>query len=105
VAGAGRRLGQRPGLGGRELEHDGALVDRGDVVGVGESHPAGPAERVDHDAVEDVLALVGEHVLDRADRDPVASEHLGPRRERQVGDRVAVVHGAENSLDPGARGA
>src|SRR4029453_4342101 len=50
-----------------------------------------PAGDVDHDAVEDVLALVLEHVADLADLDPVGRPHGRAPREDLVGDGVTVV--------------
>ena len=51
-----------------ELEHDAAFVDLADLVGVGEHVPAADPRARDHDPVEHVLAIVGEHVLHPADR-------------------------------------
>ena len=52
---------------------------------------------VDHDPVEDVLALVVEHAVDRADLRAVGGMDGHAARERQIADLVVVVlgHGLE----------
>ena len=92
-------LGQRLGLGGGERQRHAALVDRADLLGVGEGVTA---EAVgDDDAVEDVLLLVGEHVGDVAHLVAVGGEDRRALLQGEVGDRRAQVvgpaHGREST--------
>ena len=64
-----------------------ALVDRVDIVGVGETVVSVALVLVDHDPVEDILLGDAEHMRDLADLLTVAAENGGAGVEHLVGDR------------------
>ena len=102
----GRRLGQLLAGAFVECEYDAAFVDLADLVRVGEHVPAADSPARDHDPVEHVLPLVGEHVLDPADRVMIGAEHVSTPLEHEVGDRRAKVHrraGGYRRRSPGSR--
>ena len=88
----GRRLGQLLAGTSIELEHDATFVDLADLIGVGEHVPAADAPASDHDAVEHVLPLVGEHVLHAADQLMIGIEHVSAPLEHEIGDRRTKIH-------------
>ena len=89
----------------REPDH-GALAELAHLGRVDEPVAAGPG-RVDHDPVEDVGLLVGQHVLERADASP-SEETSTPSSCRGTTSAARVRHGhrrypgpAVHSLDRG----
>jgi GNAT superfamily N-acetyltransferase len=76
------------GLLGGERRGDPALGDPGDLGSVEEPHPF---RRVDHDPVEDVLALGLVDAADLAELDAVGGVDGGPAPQDLERDRVAVV--------------
>ena len=81
------------GLACVERQDDAALVDRLDLLGIGEAPASGTAAPVDHEAVEDVGVGVGQHVLDHADALAVAAQHRRALLEDEVRDGVSEIHG------------
>src|SRR5688500_11169027 len=100
VVGRGRhrrrvRARLRQSLGVRRVERQdhAALVDALDLGRVHEAVPARPRARVEHDAVEDVLVRLGQHVLDLAEPPAVARVDGHALAERHVrAGRTEILH-------------
>ena len=78
-------------------EDDAALVDRLDLVGVGEPVAARTGAHVDDHAVEDVGFGNRQDVLHDADLVAVGGHDVGPFREHEIGDGIAEIHGVHRT--------
>ena len=80
-------------LGTGYRQHDGPLVQVGDLLPVGEAVGLVRPRRHHDDAVEDVPPFVGEHLLDHADGRRVDVVDPGADGEREVRDlRAEILH-------------
>src|SRR6266511_143965 len=82
--------GELGGLLGADRQRDGACVGTLDLRRVYE--PQVSARRLDHEPVEDVLAVIVEHIVDLADLDAVGRVHRRPALDRRVVNGMAFVH-------------
>src|SRR3954451_22747904 len=92
--------GQLGRLLGVDRQRDRTLGDPPDLGGV---HEAGAVGRAHDDAVEDLLARVVEHLVDRPELDPVGAEHGRAAREEIVGVRGGVVLEGHRAGPPAGR--
>jgi hypothetical protein len=80
----------------RDREHDRALVEVRDVVGVDEAVALGGIE---DQPVEDVVVVVREHALDDADSQAAAGHDRGALREWRVRDALPIIHACDLLCD------
>ncbi len=96
--GAGWGAGRNSHSARVQAQHDGALEELVDVLGVDEAHVA--AARLDHQPVEDVLLLHAEDVTEGPDVQAVGRDDLQPGTGDEPARRRSMIHGSEHTHAP-----